>query len=433
MVVIITNRRLNDMYCRFCGTEISNQSRFCSSCGKPQDLTKRPAENIWPTVLCYIIGVLFLLGGVLPYLLQGDLAEYNDYISSLYTKYSSPTGISAISCFTRFSSFLSPLFYFSSSILAIYIGLLILKKESKPTVPAIACAVVHIVSIIYSGVINLLIYSAPKFVLSLYTSEASIITKGEDIINSEPNMLYYYQDNAISRLIISVVLIALAVIFLFIKKRYMNTATNNNTNTSSIGSIIMILSVSLLSVVSGILSTLGVYRYGNYAVAATSVAKQVFNLNLSSVVIFAFVTIIGIAVFFTRIKRWILAIPTISIVAILGLVAFLISNVLLRDMETPAEIFDMALISLRGLIISSAVILIAMFYWFSSVSRNRIPMWMQIVLPLFLPIIYVVIEIITNVILNLNLGISYGSIGIALITVMVSLLVNSNTNSLNLD
>ena len=122
------------MYCRFCGTEISNQSRFCSSCGKPQDLTKRPAENIWPTVLCYIIGILFIIGGVLPYLLQRDLAEYNVYISLLHTKYSSPTEIAAISCFTQFSSFLSPLFYFSSSVLAIYIGLLILKKESKLTV-----------------------------------------------------------------------------------------------------------------------------------------------------------------------------------------------------------------------------------------------------------------------------------------------------------
>ena len=217
----------------------------------------------------------------------------------------------------------------------------------------------------YSGIFGRTIREdiSREFVLSLYTSEASIITTGEDIINSEPNMLYYYQDNAISRLIISVVLIALVVIFLFIKKRYMNTATNDNTNTSSIGSIIMILSVSLLSVVSDILSTsLGVYFYGNYAVAATSVAKQVFDLNLSSVVIFAFVIIIGIAVFFTRIKRWILAIPTISIIVILGLVALLFSNVLLRDMETPAEIFAKALINFRGLIVSSAVILIAMFY-----------------------------------------------------------------------
>ena len=214
----------------------------------------------------------------------------------------------------------------------------------------------------------------------------------------------------------------------------MNTATNDDTNTSSIGSIIMILSVSLLSVVSGILSTsLGVYFYGNYAVAATSVAKQVFNLNLSSVVSFAFVIIIGIAVFFTRIKRWILAMPTISIVAILGLVALLFSNVLLQDMETPAEIFAMALINFRGLIVSSAVILIAMFYWFSSASRNKIPTWLQIVLPIFLPIIYVVIEVITNSILHLNSGISYGSMGIALITVIVSLLVNSDTNSLKLD
>jgi len=412
------------MYCRFCRTEISNQSRFCSSCGKPQDSIKKTAANIWPTVLCYIIGVLFVIGGVLPYLLQGDLAEYNAYISLLYTKYSSPTAISAISCFTQFSSFLSPLFYFSSSVLAIYIGLLILKKESKPTAPAIACAIVHIVSIIYSGVINLLIYGAPKFVLSLYTSEASIITAGEDIINSESDMLYYYQDNAICRLIVSVILIALVVVFLFIKKRYMNTTTNDNTNASSIGNVIMILSISVLSVVSTVLSiSLAGYYYGNYAVAADSVANLSFDLNISFAVILMFIIIISIAVLFTRIKRWILAIPTISIIAILGFVAFLFSNMLIKDSNTPAEVFAIATNNFRGLIISSAVILIAMFYWFSSVSRNKIPMWLQIVLPLSLPIIYVVIEIITNTILHLNLGISCGLVGIALITVIVSLLV----------
>ena len=46
------------MNCRFYGTEIGNQSRFCSSCGKPQDSTTRPAANILLTVLCYIIGVI---------------------------------------------------------------------------------------------------------------------------------------------------------------------------------------------------------------------------------------------------------------------------------------------------------------------------------------------------------------------------------------
>lgn len=418
------------MYCRFCGTEISNQSRFCSSCGKPQD-NKKSAANIWSTVLCYIIGGLFVIGGVFPYLLQGGLAEYNAYISLLYTKYPSPNTISAISCFTQFSSFLSPLFYFSSSVLAIYIGLLILKKESKLTAQVIVCAIVHIVSIIYSGVINLLVYSAPQFVLSFYTNEESIITAGVDIINSEPDMLYYYQDNAICRLIISAILIALTVIFLFIKKRYMNTATNDNanTNTSSIGNVIMILSISVLSVVSTVLSAFLARYYGDYAVAANSVANVYFGLKINFAVIFMFIIIISIAVLFTRIKRRILDIPTISIIAILGFVTLLFSNALIKDLDTPAEVFAIATNNFRGLIISSAVILIATFCWFSSVSRNKIPMWLQIVLPLSLPIIYVVIEVISNTIWHLNLSISCGSVGITLITVIVSLLVCPNKSS----
>lgn len=416
------------MYCRFCGTEISNQSRFCSSCGKPQDLPEKTAANIWPTVLCYIIGFLFIIGGILPYLLQENLEEYYYHLSLLYAKYHyAPTAFIAISCFTKFSSFLSPLFNFSSSVLAIYIGLLLIKKNQKSTVPVIVCSVVHILSIIYSGVINLLIYCAPTFVLSLYTNEHSIISTGAHIINSEPDMLYYYQDNAICRLIISVIVIALAIVFHFIKKRYMNTATNDNTNISSIGGIIMIMSISVLSVVSTVLSAYLVERYEN--LAGNSVANLSFDLNIRFAVIFMFIIVIGIAVLFTRIKQWILALPTISIITILGVVAFIFSNMLIKDLDTPEEIFGIASKNFIGLIISSAFILIAMFYWFSSISRNKIPMWLQIALPISLPIVYIGIEIISNITLHLNSGISSGMIVVALTTIIVSLVVSSNKQS----
>ena len=100
---------------------------------------------------------------------------------------------------------------------------------------------------------------------------------------------------------------------------------------------------------------------------------------------------------------------------------------------TPAEVFAIASNSFRGLIISSAVVLIAMFYWFSSVSKNKIPTWLQIALPLSLPIIYIVIEVITKPVLHLNLGTSWGLVVIALITVIVSLLVNlKEQNSLSM-
>ena len=413
------------MNCRFCGTEIGNQSRFCSSCGKPQDSTTRPAANILLTVLCYIIGVIFVIGGILPYLLQGDLAEYSDYILSLYSKYSITT-VTAISCFRHFSSFLAPLFYFSSSAFSVYIGFLILKKESKLTAPTIICAIVHIVSIIYSGVINLLIYATPKFVLSLYISETPIITAGEDVIRAEPDMLYYYQNNAVCRLIISLILIALAVIFLFIKKRYMNSATNDN-NHSSVGSIIMLLSISVLSVVSTVLSaSLTGSFYGVYAAAANSSANVAFDLYFSSAVFVMFMIIIGIAVLFTRAKRSILAIPIISIITILGFVAYIFSKTLLADLAIPAEILDMTSNRFSGLIVSSAVLLIAMFYWFSSVSRNRIPLWVQIALPISLPLIYTGVELIVKVFFHLNSGISLGLVSVASATVMVSLRSGSN-------
>lgn len=63
------------MYCRFCGTEISDQSQFCTSCGRPQDSIKRSTANICPTVLRYIIGVLFIIGGSSSLLVTGRFIE----------------------------------------------------------------------------------------------------------------------------------------------------------------------------------------------------------------------------------------------------------------------------------------------------------------------------------------------------------------------
>ena len=144
-----------------------------------------------------------------------------------------------------------------------------------------------------------------------------------------------------------------------------------------------------------------------------------------------FMIIIGISVLFTRAKRSILAIPIISIITILGFVAYIFSKTLLVDLAIPAEILDMTSNRFSGLIVGSAVILIAMFYWFSSVSRNRIPLWVQIALPISLPLIYTGVELIVKVFFHLNSGISLVLISVASATVMVSLRSGSNKKASN--
>lgn len=410
------------MLCPFCKTEINDNYKSCVSCGNSLNTTLNTSPNHVALFLRYLVGVLFIVGGFLPYLLLGDLYEYYTYFESF--GYLGDRALAAASIFSKFSSFLSPFFYFSSSVLAIYTGLLII-KNSDTTVILLTCSLAHAVSIIYSGVINLLIFFFPRSVLSAYTSDPSVIDAGEEIIQSEPDLLYYYQDDAIRRLIISVALILFAFLLIFIKKRYMNHTAQKSIEVSSIGNILMILSLSLIAVISPITNSLKSH-YGIAVNYASSVAKSVYDLNISLIVIFLFIAIIGVSVIFTRVKRWIIMIPVVGIIVILGFIAFLFSNLFIQDFTADPVIFDITSIIFRGLIISSVVTLTAMFCWFSSASKNLIPKWLQIALPLSLPLIYICAE----VPLHSTPGISFGSISVSLITIILSLFVRTKANKI---
>ena len=412
------------MYCRFCGTEISNQSQFCSACGKPQAPAKITATSGWPRILCCIIGVFFILGGVLPYLLQGNLETYRIFLASLYGKYPSPAAVAAINCFTQFSSSLTPVFWFFPSVLTLYTGLLLLKKGANPIVPLVICNVAHIASIIHSVLVNLAIYCVPTLVLSVFAGDAAIIAAGEKIIRAEPGLLYYYQGNAICRAVIAVFLIALSVVPIVLKIRYRTGTADKKTSISSAGGVVMMLSVSVLSVLGTSLSSdLGRAFFGQAALAANSAANAAFG-TIRVAILLAFFAIIGIAVIFNRVRRWIIAIPTVGAIVLLGLVAIAISDLLMRELTVPANIITMATGEFRGLIIGSTVTLLAMFSWMSAVTRNNIPMWLQFALPLLLPILYIGIEMLVAVGLHINPGISVGLISIDALTILVSLFVH---------
>lgn len=409
------------MYCRFCGTEINEQANFCRICGKQQNATKKASTG--SAGLYYIIGVLFILGGILPYLLQGDQSAYSAFLSSVYSKYSVDT-ISACSFLTHFASFLSPLFYFSSSLIAFYTGLVFIKKEAKPIVPVIICAASHILSILYFCVINLMLSVFPGTVISWFDKNPSTIAAGEELLKNEPDLLYFYQDIGLCRMIVSAVLIALAVTFIILHKQQKAAVPAQSRKIFSAGSIVMVLSVSLLSVVGSALTIFLTNRYiGNLAVAANSVATGAFHQNIRAIVIFAFIFIIGIAVIFSQAKRWLVAIPTVGIVAALGLVALLLCNVFIEDMNPPAELFSMAAHRFAGFIISAVFILIALFFWFSSVSGSKMPLWLQVVFPLSLPVIYSITEVFFVAVLHFNSGISFGIICISVITIVMSLFI----------
>ncbi len=415
------------MYCRFCGNEITADAAFCGSCGTAQNAKTNSVKKSQPVILLYFIGAVFILCGMLPYLFRGDSAEYGTFISSVYEKYSySAKAIIAISAFTSFSSFFSTLFYFSSSAVAFYVGLLLFKKERNFTTPVIFCAVLHILSAICSGIANLLIYYFPKFVLSLFTTEGDIVSLGESIIRTEPDLLYTYREQAVLRLVISVVLVALSIVLVIYKKTTCVQNRNENSKVSSLGNILMLLSVSTLSIIRLPLSRVFARLYGATALAADNLASSVFDQNFAYILPFAFFAVVAVAVIFNRAKRWILAIPTAGVTLILGMIALFLSYVLLEKADAQAEMFASALASLRGLIISSGILLIAVFFWFHAVAKNSIPTWLQILLPIALPFAYTAAEIVANVVLRSISVISCGILLTSLVTVILSVLIRPN-------
>lgn len=56
-------------YCDKCGSELMNDSKFCSSCGK--NLNSNIQENSTSVVICAIVGLLFpIIGAILYYVLK---------------------------------------------------------------------------------------------------------------------------------------------------------------------------------------------------------------------------------------------------------------------------------------------------------------------------------------------------------------------------
>ena len=410
------------MFCRFCGKEIKDQAKFCGFCGNSQELPKEPAAKKQSNILGCVFGLLFILGGILPYMLRGDHAAYNFYISSLASR--SDVTYTAFVGLRNFYNLLLPLFSFASSALSVYAGLLLIKGESHIKLPLVFCFIVHILSVVYTGVINLLVYCAPRFVVSLFTPNPSVLEAAEELIHSEPELLSYYQDQAFRRLIISIVLIVLALVFLSNKKR---SAVKDEKKSACLGGILMILSLALLSVIGSPLSMLSVSIRGSSPLAAYSAAVQSLSLTVSPAVLYIFMMLMALGVFFTRIKRWILTLSTAGVIGLLTLLVCLFAKSLIVDDDLPASMFSMMLSFFRGFIINNAAILIAIFCWFNALSRNRVPKWLQIALPVSIPILYVFGNPFGRESLYYQFGISFIVLFISFLTILLSLLVGTNS------
>lgn len=346
------------MLCRFCGSETSDQSKFCGSCGNAQDFSENPLKSSPSATMSYIIGALFVLAGILPYLFRADTVSST---LSLYAQVHSNDFIHAHSIFTQFASTLSFLFYPASSVIAIYVGFMIIKRRnSRPLM--ITCSVVHFLSIASSIIANIMIYSFPKTVLSLYTTNTTIIKAGESLIKSYPDALAPYQNAAILRLVISAIIIILVIAIIRSKEKHV---FGNEPMRLTIGNPMMLIFIPLISLLASYCTKkLIAATYGNDVLAARAVAVSVYDYYISVAAFFVFVAVIGVSVFACGKSQKIIKACIAGVVVILGLITLLMTHTLFVHTQTEAQLFDMATSFFTSRIISGVVFLIALLFWF---------------------------------------------------------------------
>jgi hypothetical protein len=356
--------------------------------------------------------------------MQSDLAEYHHYLERFYSKQPFDV-VLAESAFSIFASLLPSIFYFPSSLLAVFAGLLLIKREIRSTFALLSCAVVNLLSILCSFVTNILVIGVPGAVISLFANDESVIAAGVKLIRDDPGFLYYYQEEALRRIVFSLFAIAISLVFVFLKQKLAADGAPKENNVSSYGSVMMIVALSMLTFLNNNVSFYLISQFfGAHASAAFSISNQAFDQYFKPFCIGLFILILAVSVLFGRVKRWILAIPTAVIVTILGAVAFIASTQILVNTKTPANMIDASLANLIGSIISSVLILIACFFWFSSLSRGRIPTFLQFGLPIAIPALYFGIEFLFKVLIRWAVHIPFSIVLISLIIILISVLID---------
>lgn len=406
------------MYCRSCGTENSDTSRFCGVCGKPLP-QKKHRLNLWRCAA----GAALILCGILPCLLAGACALPVALVDSVLGFYSTAEEVAALSALSKFCTAIPDLCYFIASALALFAGVMLLKRGANATRAVRICAIAQGVSVVCAGACNLLAACFPRFVLSFFADEAAVLAAGERVIADNPWLLHTVQSAFWLHAFFSAALLGLCLVLLHRKKQPGGSLAVGTARVPALGSVLMILALAVLPNISGALSTMQGAAFGQRALAALNAASSLFYQYYRPAALLAFLLVLGAAVLFTQIKCWIPAVPLGALLAILAAVALHDCGTLRQQALLPAEVLAMTRSVLNGTIIGCAALFLALFFWFRAVTERRLPVWLQIVFPLLLPVLYLLLGGV-SVVLHPLLPIAL--FGAALLTALAALLPRRN-------
>lgn len=413
------------MYCPFCGNKLDGEHKFCYYCGGRLIEPEKPKPNTKMKAICWAFGALLILCGIMPYVMQGSLADYNSYLSRFYAKLPGADAVAAVSALMQFAGLPSVLFYFSSSMLAVFAGLMLLRRELKATLALIACAAFNLLSIISTFLTNILVCYAPGAIISIYANDDDIIEAGIGLVESDLRFLSYYQDMAFKRIFLSIVAIAISLLFVLLKRKLTDANALQENNISATGGALMILSLSSLSFLRSNVSFLLISKFfGQQATTISSLSHSIFNQYYLDVCIFAAFAVLAIAVLSGKIPAWIVAVPTSFLTLLLGGVGFLAAKPILVEQQFDDSLIMYVLNNLRSITVGAAMILIAFALWMCAISRGKLPIGLQIALPVAIPIVYIILEFFFKALLMWNKRIPFSVIIIALAISLISSIVD---------
>lgn len=342
-------------------------------------------------ILRYAIGIIFLLGGILPYLLpKNDPIYTQKFVDFCLASYIPPSTAHVVTYFLiRFATAFSSVVFFPASMLAVYSGFLILKHEHPPKAPLIACGIMQALSIVYGITINTLIYRHTDFVLaSVGAPSGEFLSVANILLSTFPDLLQPYQSEWICRGVIAVPLIALVVLLLLQQKRVNGPA---NIKVPVTGIITMLFALPLIYS-SQYMTYLANGSFSNEILNAQNTAANVLSENYDIVFLMGIALMLGTSVFVHR-PRSALAVTIVwlAVFFIMGLLSIFSAETLLLKhtrtfhKETPAI--------LKQYLLGGTLLMASLPLWFYAVAQDRIPVVLQALVPLALLLIYLTTDI----------------------------------------
>lgn len=412
------------MRCNSCQKELPEDSKFCIYCGSTLEIPKPPRQK---SVISVIFGILFIFMGFLPYVLGWDVGASRS-LMSMYAAQFGIVELMAVTSLQSFANFLAPYLYFPASVLTVYCGLLLVKQE-KHSGLMVFSMVMQLLSSLYAAAVKVVLAYFPQVAISLFRREYySLTIDAEEIVCSQPEFVAYLQKGATMHLMVALICAVLFIVGLAAVKQ--NRKETGMEKMPTAGNVLMIFMLPVLTACSALATVLIAQRFGNMATAAFSAAKANFNMHAAMPYLLFVFLFLAVSVLFNKTKRWILVLPALGTVIALCALAFLTAKPSMAQLGTSQDLMMYGIRYYRSMILSSGFFLIALFFWFGSVSRDRTPKWLQIVLPLMIPFMYIVTGVLLVVGFQLTWGYSAGLILPSFLVILLSLVVRRRASAL---